>query len=83
MATPQQEALFKDGRIDLAIQAHKQGQITSFRAATSMYDVPRSTTQLRVKGIKPKRNSIAPNRCLTSAQEGWLKQWIMSMDHAT
>jgi len=42
--------------------------------------VPRSTAQLRVKGIKPKRNSIAPNRRLTPAQEESLKQWILSSD---
>jgi len=81
MATPQQqEALFKEGRIDLAIHAHKQGQFTSFWAATSTYDVPRSTAQLRVKGIKLKRNSIAPNRRLTPVQEESLKQWILLMD---
>jgi hypothetical protein len=81
MATPQQrEALFKYGRIDLAIQTHKKGQITSFQAATSTYDVPRSTAQQRVKGIKPKRNFIAPNRRLTPAREESLKQWILSMD---
>ena len=81
MAIPQQqEALFKEGRIDLAINAHKQGQFTSFRAATSTYDVPRSTAQLRVKGIKPKRNSIAPNRRLTPVQEESLKQWILLLD---
>jgi hypothetical protein len=55
--------------MDLAIQAHKQGQTTSFRVATSTYDVPRSTAKLRVKGIKPKSNSIAPNRRLAPAQE--------------
>jgi len=76
----QQEDLFKEGRIDLAIQAHKKGQITSFRKATDTYDVPRSTAQLRVKGIKPKRDSIAPNRRLTPAQEESLKQWILSAD---
>jgi hypothetical protein len=81
MATPQQqEALYQEGRIDLAINAHKQGQITSFRAATSTYDVPRSTAQRRVKGIKPKRDSIAPNRRLTLVQEESLKQWILSSD---
>ena len=75
MPTPQQqEALFKEGRIDLAIQAHKQGQFWSFRAATTTYDVPRSTARLHVKGIKPKCDSIAPNRRLTLAQEESLKQ---------
>ena len=42
--------------------------------------MPRSTARLRVKGIKPKRDSIAPNRRLTLAQEESLKQWILSMD---
>jgi hypothetical protein len=62
MATPQQqeEALFKESRIDLAIDAYKQGQFTSFRKATSMYDVPQSTAQLRVKGIEPKLDSTTP-----------------------
>ena len=81
MATPQQqEALFQEGRIDLAIQAYKQGQFLSFRAATSTYNVPRSIAQLRVKGIKSKRDSVGPNRRLTLAQEGSLKQWILLMD---
>jgi len=42
--------------------------------------VPRSTAQRRVKGIKPKRDSIAPNRRLTLAQEESLKQWILLSD---
>jgi hypothetical protein len=79
MATPQQqeEALFKESRIDLAIDAYKQGQFTSFRKATSMYDVPQSTAQLRVKGIEPKLDSTTPNCCLAPAQEQGLKQWIL------
>jgi hypothetical protein len=76
----QQEVLFKEGRIDLAIQAHKQGQITSFRKATGTYDVPRSTAQQCVKGIKPKHDSISPHRRLSPVQEESLKQWILSMD---
>ena len=81
MATLQQEnPLFQEGRILLSINAHKQGQFTSFRKATSTYDVPRSTAQRRRKGITPQRGSIAPNRPLTPAQEETLKQWILSMD---
>ena len=81
MATPrQQEALFQEGRLDLAIQAYKQGQFSSFWAATSTYNVPRSTAQLRVKGIKSKRDSVGPNRRLIPAQEESLKQWILLMD---
>ena len=66
MSTPQQqEALFREGRLVLAVQAYKQGQFPALLAATRTYDVPRSTAQLRLKGIQPKRGSIALNRRLT------------------
>ena len=75
IATPQQQnPLFQEGRLILAINAHKQGQFQSFRAATSTYDVPRTTAQRRDKGIKAKRGSIASNYRLTPAQEESLKQ---------
>ena len=81
MATPQQQnPVFQEGRLILAIDAHKQGQFQSFRATTSTYDVPRTTARRRDKGIKAKRGSIASNRRLTPAQEESLKQWILSMD---
>jgi hypothetical protein len=81
MPTPQQqEALYREGRIELAIKAHKQDKSTSFRKVTGLFDVPRSAAQLRVKGIKPKRDSPASNRRLTPAQEESLKEWILSMD---
>jgi len=66
MATPQQqEALFKEGRILLSLNAYKQGQFISFRKATSTYDVPRSTAQRRQQEIAPKLGYIALNRRLT------------------
>jgi hypothetical protein len=81
MPTPQQQdALFKEGRIALALKAHKQDKTTSFRALVSTYDVPRSTAQRHVKGINSRRDSIANGRRLTPAQEESLKQWILSMD---
>ena len=81
MPTPQQqEALYQEGRIILAVHAHTQDKSTSFRKLTSLYDVPRSTAQGRAKGIKSRRDSIANNRRLTPAQEESLKEWILSMD---
>jgi hypothetical protein len=81
MVTPQQqEALNTQGRVDLAIQAHKQGHIKSFRAAVAIYDVPWSTAIQRVAGITPQRGSIVPNRRLTPAEEESLKQWILLID---
>jgi len=81
MVTPQQqEALYTQGRVNLAIQDHKQGHIKSFQAAVAIYNMPRSTAIRRVAGIKPQRGSIALNYCLTPAEEESLKQWILSMD---
>ena len=81
MPTPQQqEALYREGRIVLAVYAHTQDKSTSFRKLTSLYGVPQSTTQGRAKGIKSRRDSIANNRRLTLAQEESLKEWILLMD---
>ena len=80
MATPQQEAVYRQGRVDLAVQAYNQGQFKSLRSATSIYDAPRTTARRRIAGIKPQRGSYASNRLLTPVQEETLEQWILSMD---
>ena len=75
MATlQQQEGLFQEGTLILALNAYKQGQFTSFRKATSTYNVARTTAWRRNKGITPRHGSIAPNRRLTPVQEESLKQ---------
>jgi len=75
MATLQKEnPLFQEGRLLLSINAHKQGQFTSFWKATAMYNVPRTTAGRHTKGTQPKRGSIASNRRLSPAQEESLKQ---------
>ena len=44
MATPQQQAaLHKEGRLELAIQAYKQGRFRGYRAAAITYDVDLKT----------------------------------------
>ena len=45
MVTPQQqEALYRQGKVNLAIQAHKQGHIKSFQAVVAIEWPPRSCT---------------------------------------
>jgi hypothetical protein len=70
MATPQQrDALHREGRLELALQAYLGGQFSSVRSAAKAYDVPRSTLQSRLSGTQPKRGCIATNRLLTSTEE--------------
>ena len=68
MATPQQEnPLFREGRLVLAINAYKQGQFEALQPAITTYNVPRTTARHHITGITLKRSSIAPNRRLTPA----------------
>ncbi len=74
------EALFQEGRLELAIQAYNQGHFKSARAAARAYDIPRNTFNRRLAGTQPQRGSPAINRLLTLNEEESLIQWILSMD---
>lgn len=81
MAPPKrQEALHREGRLELAVQAYKQGHFRSYRAAARAYDVPRDTLQRRIAGTQPQLGSTAKNHLLTSTEEECLVQRILSMD---
>jgi hypothetical protein len=70
----------KEGRIALAMQAFKQGHISSLRAAAKAYDVPETTLRGRVKGICAQRDTVPINWKLTTTEESTLVEWILSMD---
>jgi hypothetical protein len=81
MALPHNAQLAqKEGRMALAIQALKQGHISSVYAAVRTYDVTESTLRRPVKGIDARRDSIPINRKLTTTEELTLIEWILSMD---
>ena len=70
----QQEALYKEGRLSLAVQAYKRGDFQSYRAAAKAYDVPPNTLQRRALGVKLQLGSIAINRLLSTTEEDTLVQ---------
>ena len=74
------ESVQKEGRIELATKALKEGYFTSFRAAARAYDVPESTLRYRIKGKLARRDTRPPNTKLTATEETTLVQWILSMD---
>jgi hypothetical protein len=60
MVSPQrEEALQREGRLELAIQAYQKGEFQSYRAAARAYDVPRDTLQHRIAGTQPRLGSNA------------------------
>src|SRR5450432_3698431 len=70
----------KEGRIELALKALKEGYFTSLLAAAKAYDVPESSLRSRKKGTVPRRDSRPSNCKLTATDESTLVQWILSMD---
>jgi hypothetical protein len=81
MAQPiQATSPYKEGRILLAIQAIKQGQIQSIRATAASYDIPYTTLYRRIHGTASRRDS-APNSCkLSPYEEGTIVQYILDLD---
>ena len=74
------QSIQQEGRIALAMDALKQGHLTSVRGAAKSYDVVHSTLQRRVHGRPARRDSRPTNRKLTDMEESTLVEWILSMD---
>jgi hypothetical protein len=70
MAAPlSQLALHKEGRLELALQAYKEGKFSSYTAAAEAYDVTRSTLQRRLAGVPAQLGSTSKTRVLTPTEE--------------
>jgi hypothetical protein len=74
------EASNQEGKIVLAIQAYKKGQISSLRKASALYAIPKSTLHDQSKGRTTRENAQSTNRKLSSTAELTLIQWILAMD---
>ncbi|KFZ14122.1 hypothetical protein V501_03380 [Pseudogymnoascus sp. VKM F-4519 (FW-2642)] len=81
MATPTQaKSSNREGRILLAIQALKQHQFNSVRAAAMSYDVSPRTLPSRMNGITSRRDSTPNLQKLTTYEESALVQYILDLD---
>ena len=68
-----------EGKVVLAIQAHKRGQFLSLKTACKAYGAPYSTARDRVKGVLERRVCQPNSRKLTDLEEQTLEQWILAM----
>jgi len=59
----------KEGRITLALQAHKDGYFTSLQAAAKAYDIPAFTLRYRVNGGRAQKDLQAVNTKLLITKE--------------
>jgi hypothetical protein len=72
-----QKAIKQEGRVVLAINTLKKGQITTIRKALYLYDVPWTTLQYHLQG-RTERQSICVNGLqLSKTKEESLKKWII------
>jgi hypothetical protein len=72
--------LKSEDRIQLALQAFKNGQFKSIRAAAIAYDIPYRTLTYRINGRKSRADIPANCQKLSNLEEASLKKWILDMD---
>ena len=81
MPTPKQaEKPQKAGRMVLAAQAFRRGQISSIQAAANLYNVPRTSLSHHLRGRVPRVDSYANGHKLTQTEEQTLLNWVLDMD---
>src|SRR5450432_2267827 len=80
--SPQKQAKSsnQEGRILLAIQAFKQGQFQSVRAAAITYDVPIQSLRNRIHGKTPRRDCTPNCTKLTPTKELAIVRYILDLD---
>jgi hypothetical protein len=70
----------KEGRIQLALEAYKNGQFTSITKTAAAFDVPLSTLKTRVKGTSAWNDSTSNSRKFSITEESTLRAWILDLD---
>jgi hypothetical protein len=80
--TPHQpyQASQKEGIYSLATHALQLKQTQGQRQTSRVYNIPRTTLQRRLKGVRPKHETRPPNRKLSPVEEQSLVQWILDLD---
>ncbi|CAK43098.1 uncharacterized protein An18g00210 [Aspergillus niger] len=80
MPKSSKELVEQEGRLCLAVESIQKGHTKSIRKAARVFQVPRSTLQDRLNGLKFRKNTRANSHKLTSIEEELLEKWIISLD---
>nr|XP_001398056.2 transposase [Aspergillus niger CBS 513.88] len=80
MPKSSKELVEQEGRLCLAVESIQKGHTKSIREAARVFQVPRSTLQDRLNGLKFRKDTRANSHKLTSIEEESLEKWIISLD---
>jgi hypothetical protein len=67
-------------KINLALQAIKQGQNFSARAAAKIYGVSHATLSRRLNGTQSRRDNMPKSKNLTQLEESTIVQYVLDLD---
>ena len=70
----------QEGRILLAISDLQNQRILRVAQAASVYNIPRTTLQRRLRGIQQRSEIRANNHKLTQFEEESLVKWVLDLD---
>src|SRR3954453_14118175 len=76
----QSNRALQEGRIELAIQAYKDGQFQSLRRAADAYNVSRPTLQRRYNGPPARADTRPSCQKLTATEEQTIVRYILDLD---
>jgi hypothetical protein len=70
----------QEGRLEAAISAYKNSQISSIRKTAATFNVPVTTLHYRLRGRVTKQEKDTSLRLLTAVEEESLVKWILDLD---
>ena len=74
------ECQSKEDRVQLALNAFKNGQFKTKKSASLAFDVPETTLRRRIQGIASRAEKPANGQKLSITEESTLSTWILDMD---
>ena len=70
----------KEDRIQLALNAFKNGQFKTKKSASLAFDVPETTLHCQLQGVASHSEKAANCQKLSNTEESTLLSWILDMD---
>jgi hypothetical protein len=73
------ELLSREGRLSLAAKSFHRDPTQAVRTLATSFDVPESTLQTRIRGVRPKHEIKSQQRKLQPSEEEALVDWVLEL----